>query len=349
MPARLAAIATAVPPYALNQDDVARRVQVQFSDSAVVERLMPVFANAGIDRRYSAVPIDWYYEPHGWRDRNEAYVSVALDLLERAALDALAKCERRIEDVDAIVVVSTTGLATPSLDAQLMERLPFKRTVRRLPIFGLGCVGGALGLARAAAMADAMPGSLVLLLVVELCALSFRRDEVTKSNIVATALFGDGAAAAVIGTTQTGPAIAASGEYTFPRSLDVMGWDVADDGMRAIFSRDIPSLIANGLRPAVDAFLAEQGANVAQLDRVLAHPGGTKVLEALESAFELEPGTMHDSREVLREYGNMSSATLLFVLHRAMERGALRSDDWALALCSAMGPGFTAGFLLLQR
>lgn len=349
MAARLAAIATAVPPYALDQDDVARRVQVQFSDSAVVERLMPVFANAGIDRRYSAVPIDWYYKPHGWRDRNGAYVEISLDLLERAALDALAKCERRIEDVDAIVVVSTTGLATPSLDAQLMERLPFKRTVRRLPIFGLGCVGGALGLARAATMAQATPGSLVLLLVVELCALSFRRDEVTKSNIVATALFGDGAAAAVIGTEETGPAIAASGEYTFPRSLDVMGWDVADDGMRAIFSRDIPSLVANGLRPAVDAFLREHGVTVAQIDRVLAHPGGTKVLEALESAFELQPGTMHDSREVLREYGNMSSATLLFVLHRALERGALRSEDWGLALCSAMGPGFTAGFLLLQR
>lgn len=346
---RIAAVATAVPPYVLEQDDIARRVKAQFSNSAVVQRLLPVFVNTGIDRRYSCVPIEWYYDSHGWPDRNGIYLESAVDLLEQATLDALRQSEKRIEDVDAIVVVSTTGIATPSLDALLLERLPFKRTVRRLPIFGLGCAGGALGVARASALAAADPGSTVLLLVIELCALSFRRDDITKSNVVATALFGDGAAAAVISDSVSGPAITASGEYQFPQSLDVMGWDVADDGLRAIFSRDIPQLVQNELRPIVDDFLSARGIELRDVDCVLSHPGGTKVIDALEDAFGMERGAMEDSRAVLREYGNMSAVTVLFVLARALERGALREPEWRRALLTAMGPGFTAGFVLLER
>lgn len=347
---RLAAVATAVPHYTLNQEDVAARVRAQFTRSEVVARLLPVFANAGIERRYSCVPVDWYYDDHGWADRNRIYIDSAVDLLTTAATDALAKAQRRVEDVDAIVVVSTTGIATPSLDALLMERLPFKRTVSRLPIFGLGCVGGALGLARAAMMARVLPaGSTVLLLVVELCALSFRRDEVTKSNIVATALFGDGAAAAVLACDAQGPAIIAHGECTFARTLDVMGWDVADDGLRAIFSRDIPQLIETQFRPALEAFLREHGLTLRDIDRILAHPGGTKVLDALETSFGVAPGTLEDSRAVLRDYGNMSAVTLMFVLARALDHGALHGTDWNRALLTAMGPGFTAGFVALQR
>lgn len=348
-PPRIAAIATAVPPHVLEQDDIARRVKAQFSSSAVVQRLLPVFANTGIDRRYSCVPVEWYYEEHGWPDRNKVYLQSAVDLLERATLDVLDKTGTAVGEIDAIVVVSTTGIATPSLDALLMERLPFKRTVQRLPIFGLGCAGGALGLARAAAMAASEPGSRVLLLVIELCALSFRRDDVTKSNVVATALFGDGAAAAVVSTGSDGPAIAGSGEYTFPQSLDIMGWDVAGDGLKAIFSRDIPGLVQTSLRPIVAGFLKERGLGFDDVDAILAHPGGTKVIDALEHAFGLAPGTMEDSREVLREYGNMSAVTVLFVLARAMAQGALHRSAWRRALLTAMGPGFTAGFVLLER
>ncbi len=348
--ARLASIATAVPPFVLEQQDIAARVRAQFSQSSVVERLMPVFANTGIERRYSCVPVEWYYEPHTWRDRNTIYLQHATNLLERAATDALARAGRSVDAVDAIVVVSTTGIATPSLDALLMERLPFKRTVRRLPIFGLGCMGGAVGLARAATMADAFPGSTVLLLVVELCALWFRRDELTKSNIVATALFGDGAAAAVLTSgDDRGPAVMGSGEYTFPGTLDVMGWDVADDGLSAIFSRDIPHLVEHELRAIVDAYLAEDGLARAQIDHYLSHPGGTKVLDALESAFGVPAGSLQDSRAVLTAYGNMSSVTVLFVLERALREGALSRGDWRRALVSAMGPGFTAAFVTLER
>ncbi|HET9030072.1 MAG TPA: 3-oxoacyl-[acyl-carrier-protein] synthase III C-terminal domain-containing protein [Candidatus Aquilonibacter sp.] len=347
--ARIAGVATAVPPHVLEQDEIGARVRAQFSQSAVVQRLMPVFANTGIKRRYSCVPVDWYYEPHDWRDRNAIYLESAVRLLQDAAQRALARAQCRAEDIDTLVVVSTTGIATPSLDALLMERMPFKRSVRRLPVFGLGCVGGAIGLARAATMADAYPQSNVLLLVIELCALWFRRDEVTKSNIVATALFGDGASAAVLcsGDDGDGPRVTGSGEYTFASTLDIMGWEVATDGLSAIFSRDIPALVSTELRAVVDAYLDGYGLTRAQIDTFLSHPGGTKVLDALEHAFGIESGALVDSRAILEEYGNMSAVTLLFVLERAMYEGALAAQR-RRALLTAMGPGFTAAFVTLE-
>lgn len=344
----LEAIATAVPPFVLEQEDIAARVRAMFSRSEVVQRLLPVFSTTGIKRRYSCVPIDWYYETHSWPDRNAVYLQTAQALLERAARDAMERASVRATDIDAVVVVSTTGIATPSLDARLVDTLGFSRTIRRLPIFGMGCVGGATGLARAAMMAQAMPGSTVLLLVVELCALWFRRDDFAKSNIVATALFGDGAAAAILRSGGTGPSIAASGEYTFEDTLDVMGWDIADDGMRAIFSRDIPNLVETKFRDVVDAYLAESNLTRKDIDIFLSHPGGTKVIEALEHAYGIEPGALADSRAILTDYGNMSAVTLLFVLERALREGAL-TQPWQRALLSAMGPGFTAAFVTLER
>ncbi len=226
-----------------------------------------------------------------------------------------------------------------------MERMQLRRNVQRLPIFGLGCAGGAIGLARAAAMARMKPGSLVLFLVVELCALCFRRDDFTKSNIVATALFGDGAAAALVSSSGDGATIVGGGEYTWPDSLDVMGWDVTQDGLKAIFSRDIPDLVTTKLHDVAVAFLAEHGLTLRDIDRFVCHPGGAKVLDALEVAFELEPGQLTASRDVLREYGNMSAATVMFVLERTIGD----SRPWRRALVSALGPGFTAGFTLLEN
>lgn len=310
---------------------------------------MPVFSTTGIRRRYSCVPIDWYYDAHSWPQRNAIYLESAQALLERAAHEALERAGCSASEVDAIVVVSTTGIATPSLDARLIDRLGFSNTVRRLPIFGMGCVGGAVGLARAAMMAQAVPDATVLLLVVELCALWFRRDDLGKSNIVATALFGDGAGALVLRAGGNGPIVRASGEHTFAQSLDVMGWEVAEDGLRAIFSRDIPQLVQTRMRPVVDRYLAESGLTREDIDVFLSHPGGTKVLDALESAFGIPPGALTDSRAILTDYGNMSAATLLFVLERALNEGALANGSWRRALLSAMGPGFTAAFVTLER
>ncbi|NNM98348.1 MAG: type III polyketide synthase [Candidatus Eremiobacteraeota bacterium] len=349
IPVHLNAVATAVPPNVLEQGDIERRVRAQFADSAVVARLLPVFANTGIERRYSCVSVEWYYDEHRWADRNALYRESAVRLVEEAATSALARAGLAPEAIDAIVSVSTTGIATPSLEALLMERMPFGRRTTRVPIVGLGCVGGALGLARAADLVRSGSFANVLFIGVECCTLWFRRNEITKSNIVATALFGDGAAAAVLSRSGSGARLTAAGEYTFPHSLDIMGWDVADDGLLAIFSRDIPALIARELRTILDDFLARNNLTIGEIDAFLSHPGGTKVLDALEATFAIAPGSLTDSRAVLRDYGNMSSVTLLFVLERALREGTFANASRGRALLSAMGPGFTTAFLTLER
>ena len=344
-PPRLLSVATAVPSYRLDQRDVMKRAALLFDGAFTdLDRLLGVFANAAIEARYSCVPLDWYMADHGFAERNALYVENAVALLERAAGSCLATAGLAAEDIDAIVAVSTTGIATPSLDALLMERMPFRRDVQRLPIFGLGCAGGVLGLARAAAMARADPASRVLFLVVELCALTFRRADQSKSNLIATALFGDGAAAAVLGPAGAGPEITGWGEYTWPRSLDIMGWDVADDGLGVVFSRDIPALVRNQMRAAGESVLARQGLALADIDSFVCHPGGAKVIVALEEAYGLPAGGLEHSRGVLRDYGNMSAATVMFVLERVLAAGTARRH-----LMSSMGPGFTAAFVTLEE
>jgi alkylresorcinol/alkylpyrone synthase len=341
---RLAALATAVPPFALDQDRVTALMQRMFPRSARFERLRPVFANSGIDRRYSAMPLDWFEEPHSWPERNRAYIAAALDLLETVAGRLLDRAEASLDEVGAVVTVSTTGIATPSLDALLIERLRLPRDVQRLPIFGLGCAGGAIGLGKAATLARSCPDRAVLLLVVELCTLAFHRDD-GSSDIVAAALFGDGAAGALLRCTGAGPAIVASGEHTWPASLDVMGWDIVDEGFKAIFSRDIPTLVVDGLGAAARDFLARHGLQPGDIDRFVCHPGGPKVIAACETALGIPESSLEDARAVLREFGNMSAPSVLFVLERMMAAGG----DWRRALVTALGPGFTAGFTMLSR
>jgi alkylresorcinol/alkylpyrone synthase len=339
-------VATAVPPYVLGQTEVIRRIDLALGPrSREIVRLLPMFGNTGIDRRYSSVPIEWYEDLHDWPDRNGVYLRSALDLLEKATRDALARAGRSADEIDSIVVVSTTGIATPSLDALLMERMQLRRTVRRLPIFGLGCAGGVIGLERAATVASARPGSLVLFLVVELCALCFRRDDFSKSNIVATALFGDGAAAALLECGGEGPIVVGGGEFTWPDSLDVMGWDVTGEGLKAIFSRDIPELVTGKLHEVAASFLKEHSLRLGDIDRFVCHPGGAKVLDALEVAFDVDASRLTESRETLREFGNMSAATVMFVLERTLAA----KTPWRRALVSALGPGFTAAFALLEN
>ncbi len=342
---RILSLATAVPPYRLGQPEVAeraRRLFAEFADSDI-ERLLPVFANSGIEQRFSCVPIDWYEAEHGWTDRNALYVENAVNLLESAARGALDQAGLAARDIDSVVTVSTTGIATPSLDAILIGRLGLRADVRRLPVFGLGCAGGVLGLSRAADIARANPGGRVLYLVVELCALCFRKNDSSKSNVVATALFGDGAAAAVVAGEGRGPEIGAGYEHTFPDSLDIMGWEVTDDGLKALFSRDIPTLVREQMGGLARGFLAGHNLRLADIRHFICHPGGAKVLTALESAFDLAKGALDGARGVLRDYGNMSAASVLFVLQRALAEGAA-----GRMLMTCLGPGFTAGFLLLD-
>ncbi|HVZ68032.1 MAG TPA: type III polyketide synthase [Rhizomicrobium sp.] len=340
---RLRALETAVPPYVLEQKDVALRAANLFRNRKDMDRLMPVFANTGIERRYSCVPIDWYAEPHGWKERNELYIVHSLALFERVTEDCLKSTGLRRDDIDAIVTVSTTGIATPSLDALVVERLGLRRDIVRLPIFGLGCAGSVLGMARAAALAKAMPGANVLFLVVELCALTFRKDDTSKSNIVATALFGDGAAGAIISTDGEGFRIGATGEYTWPNSLDVMGWEIEEDGMKARFATSIPGLVASDFRKIAGEFARRNDIDMKDIDAFACHPGGAKVLDALEDALSLERGALQESRTVLRDYGNMSAATAMFVLKRMEAR-----SPHERRLMTALGPGFSCGFVMLE-
>jgi alkylresorcinol/alkylpyrone synthase len=338
-------IATAVPPFALAQSDVAA-IAPQLFDPARsdVARLMPVFNHAGIDRRYSCVPLDWYREPHGWEERNQLYLQHAVAMLKSAALEALSKAGRSKEDIGAVVTVSTTGIATPSLDAMIMNELGLSPNIRRLPIFGLGCAGGTVGLSHAADLARIHPDGDTLLLVVELCALTFRQGDMSNSNIVASALFGDGAAALVLGRPGSeGPRLTASGLHTWPNSLDVMGWRVANDGLGVLFSRDIPTLVRQDMRLAAEDFLNRNDLSLADINGFVCHPGGMKVLDALEDIFDLARGDMSAAREVLRNYGNMSAVTVIFVLQQMMQAGL-----FGRYLMSSLGPGFSAGFQVLE-
>jgi alkylresorcinol/alkylpyrone synthase len=346
---RLAALATAVPPYDLLQHDVAGHAASLFAPvEGGFHRLAPMYRNARIDRRHSCVPLDWFLQEHDFSERNALFLRHATDLLVEAATKALDEAGLHPSEIDTIVTVSSSGIATPGLDARVMEKMPFRRDVQRLPIFGLGCAGGVLGLSRAAAMARAAADSHVLLLVVELCSLTFRRQDRSKSNVVATALFGDGAAAAVVTCRSdtvpgSAPRLGPWGEHTWPDSLDVMGWDVADDGLKVVFSRDIPALVRDDLRPVIDDFLRRNELRMADIDEFVCHPGGARVVDALEDCLELQRGSLSHAREVLRDHGNMSAVTVLFVL-----RATLDERISGRRLMTTLGPGFTAAMMMVQ-
>lgn len=341
---RLISLATAVPPYVLRQADVAASGRMIFDGyPAGFARFADVYDHAGIATRYSCVPIEWYRRRHDWPERARLYLENALALMERAALEALERAGVAAPDIDIVVSVSSTGIATPSLDAHLLGRLGLRADVERLPIFGLGCAGGVLGMARAAALARARPGAHALLTVAETCGLTFRAQDMDKSNIVATALFGDGAVAAVLSTAGAGPRLVGWGEHTWPGSLDVMGWRIEEDGFGVLFSRDIPTIVRREFRAAAEAFLARRGLDIADVAGWICHPGGAKVLAALENALGLDAHALDHSRAILRDYGNMSAPTALFVLERALKGGA---HGWQLV--SALGPGFSAGFVLID-
>lgn len=343
----LISLSTAVPDHALEQVDVLERAKRHFF-RAYPEfcRLAPAFTNAGIERRYSVRPFDWFYHANGWPDRTEAYRDGGTELFCRVAAAALAAAGLTAQDVDTVVTVSSTGIATPSLEALALTRAGFRENVQRVPVFGLGCAGGATGLSIAMRLARASPEQNVLLVVIELCTLAFRADELTKSNVIATALFGDGAAAAVISARQCAALaeLHEAGEHTWPGTLDVMGWKIDPIGFSAIFESSIPALVLDRVRSVADGFLSRHGLARSDIAKFVFHPGGAKVISALEGAFQLCHGTLQLERSVLSEFGNMSAPTVLFVLRRALD------DDWTgNGLLAALGPGFTASFVTFSR
>ena len=337
--ATLISLATASPPHSVDQEVVAEGARRAFAHRyRDFDRLFPIFANSGIKRRQTAMPIEWYIEPRTWPQRTAAYLAGAVDLFVDAGQKALARAGVDAAQVDTIVTVSSTGIATPSLEARAMTRMGFREDILRVPVFGLGCAGGVTGLAIAARLAAAQPGSLVLFVCVELCTLALRLDELTSANMVATALFGDGAAACVLSTGATGAVtIEGAGEHTWPDTLDIMGWNVDPLGFGVIFDRSIPAFARAHLRGAVDAILGRMGLAIADVDRFVCHPGGAKVVDAIEAALALGQGALDHERAVLADHGNMSAPTALFVLERVLARAPK-----GRLVMSALGPGFTA-------
>ncbi len=339
-PATLRGLATAVPPYRIDQSDVTAIAERLFApEFPDFDRMRPVFANSGIKQRHIARPVEWYLEKRGWDERTAVYLSVAQSLFCDAASKALANAELDVEAIDAVVTVSSTGIATPSLEARALCQMGFRSDILRVPVFGLGCAGGAAGLSIAERLASASPQTNILVVAVELCSLSFRLDKPTKANIVATALFADGAAAAVVSSDRTpGSTVLGQGrQHTWPQTTEIMGWHVDPNGFEVIFDRAIPPFARRHLGEATAAFLRSWDLSEDRITRFSFHPGGTKVLQAVERALELPDGALDIERDILAEFGNMSAPTALFVLEKE-----LASRGRGPSVLTALGPGFTA-------
>jgi len=344
-PCSLLSLATAVPPYVVEQSEAKIRAREAFGgNKALFDRLSGVFDNTGIARRHIVAPQDWYVHGHGWHDRNDVYLKSSEDLFVEAASAAIEKAGLMPEQIDGVVTVSTTGIATPSLEARVAQRLGLRENARRVPVFGLGCAGGVNGLASTARMASGEPGTNWLFVTVETCSISIRLDSNDPAAVVATALFGDGAAAAVVTSGEHSLArITGSAEKLWADTLRIMGWDVEDPGLAVVFDRAIPPFIEAELAQAVDEMCAAMGVRREDIDRLCSHPGGVKVIDAIENALNLPQGELNLEREVLHDYGNMSAPTVLFVLERLLERGLPDKT-----MMTAFGPGFTCAGLLLE-
>ena len=341
----LLSLATAVPPHVIEQQDAKACAREAFGGKkALFDRLAGVFDNAGIARRHIVAPQEWYMSAHGWHDRNAVYLEAAESLFVEAASDAIEKAGLAPEQIDGVVTVSTTGIATPSLEARVGPLMGLRDDVRRVPMFGLGCAGGVNGLATTSRLAASEPGTNWLFVTVETCSISIRLDSDDPAAVVATALFGDGAAAAVVtGGKHSIARIMGGAEKLFPDTLRIMGWDVEDPGLAVVFDRAIPPFIEKNLASTVDEMCAKLGIDRSDIDRLCCHPGGVKVIDAIETALHLNQGELNIEREVLRDFGNMSAPTVMFVLDRLLKQGL--PDR---VLMTAFGPGFTCAGLLLE-
>jgi alkylresorcinol/alkylpyrone synthase len=354
-------VAEVIPPFEVNQNQASEFARELFSDSFKdIERLLRAFQNGQIEKRNFVKNVDWFKEDKTFEEKNTAYIESAVEL----GREAIVKClhntyflTRNIpyQDVDAIFFISTTGIATPSIEARIMNLLPFHRHTKRIPIWGLGCAGGAAGLSRAYEYCLAFPKAKVLVLSVELCSLTFQRNDLSKSNFIGTSLFADGVACALVcgddsnypdyRKKKTSPAIIATQSTLMPDSLDVMGWDIKSNGLYVVFSRDIPHIIENWLKPNVNGFLEENHMDLESITYFIAHPGGKKVIDAYVKSLDIPPSMTEISLNVLKQYGNMSSATIFYVLKRYMEKDL---PEGAMGLGTALGPGFSSELLLMR-
>lgn len=344
---RIAGTATAFTTNRHTQDEVAQAL-TEFADPAFAR-----FARtSGVEYRNLALPLDRYPKLSGFTEANAAYVEVAIELGERAVRSALDAAHLQPDQVDAIVAVSSTGVAVPTIDATICSHLGFRPDVKRIPLFGLGCVAGAAGMSRVHDYLRGYPDHVAVLLSVELCSLTLQRDDTSIPALIGLCLFGDGAAAVVATGAQhqlaqggSTPRVLATRSRLFPGTADVMGWNVRSSGFQLVMSRDVPVMAEHHLGPEVDRFLADQGLTRADISTWVCHPGGPKVLEAIHEAVGMPASALRHSWDSMRDNGNISSASVLDVLNRTV---AQPPTPGSLGVMLAMGPGFSFELLLLS-
>jgi alkylresorcinol/alkylpyrone synthase len=347
---RIRTVARALPPHFADQETLIAALRDEWSAKHFnVDRLEQLHRAVGVGGRYLAVPIEQYRALTTFRARNDAWITAAVDLGDAAVRAALDAAGLAPTDIDHICFVTVTGLATPSIDARLVNRLGFRADVTRTPLFGLGCVAGAAGTARVSDVLRAWPRRRALLLSIELCSLTLQREDVSVANIIASGLFGDGAAALVMeggDIAGSGPEVVATSSVFYPDTERVMGWDFVDTGFKVVLSATVPDVVRQHIRGNVDDFLRTHGLTRDDITHWVAHTGGPKVLKAFEEALELPVDALERSWRSLREVGNLSSASVLFVLSELLASGEPRAGD--LGLMIAMGPGFCAELVLLR-
>lgn len=354
------AVATATPPHRIPQPEAKRLARGHFEGKiSNIEKYLTVFDHSLVGERHFCVERAWFFRDGGLGETNRLYLEWAEKLAVEAAEACLSKADVGPAEIDYLVFASSTGIATPSLDTGVVSALDMRPDVRRVPLFGLGCGGGAAGIAIGSALASSAPDVTVLLVAVELNSLTFQRGDFTKANLVASSLFGDGAAAVLLrgagegGSARSGSEASAgvievldSVTRLRPGSRELMGWDFVDSGFRVVFSRRIPSVIQEMMPGTLEDLLGPHGLTVSAMDHLVVHPGGRKILEAYETLLPGEPERLASAYRVLERYGNMSSATVLFVLEEEMRTGTHGSGD--LGLLAAFGPGFSAEASLLR-
>lgn len=346
---RIASVGQAHPQHYEDQETLLSAFRAHWAKRHFnLGRLEKLHRNVLVGGRHLALPLADYESLKTFGQANDKWIQVATEIGEKAIRSALDLTGLTPDDVDALISVTVTGIATPSLDARLANRLGLRPDVKRMPIFGLGCVAGAAGIARAADYVRGYPGQVAVLLSVELCSLTLQRDDLSIPNLIASGLFGDGAAAAVVvgkERPEKGPCIRATRSVFYPDTERVMGWDVSERGFQIVLSAEVPDVVRRFLRRDVDAFLTEHDLARSDIHHWIAHPGGPRILEAMAESLELPSGALDLTWSTLREVGNLSSTSILLILGQTLE---LQPPQGSLGLMVAMGPGFCTELVLLE-
>lgn len=344
------------PEHYYSQDTLLAAAQQEWASERVsmAKVLAQFYSNVKVTGRYLAWPLERYQQPATFEERNDTYIEMALALGEQTICALLDEMQMSPREIDQLTTISTTGITVPSLDARLMNHIPFSVDMKHLPLFGLGCAGGAAGIARVADYLQGHAEEAAILFTVELCSLTLQRDDLSMANLIASALFGDGSAAVLmVGDHHARaqgarclPRVIASQSHFFPRTEDIMGWDVTNNGFKVVLSPDIADLARSEVRPIMDRFLGRHGLAIVDIDHWLVHPGGPRVIQALAEGLGLPEEALSLSWETLAEVGNISSASVLRILEKTMKQ--LQPKPGAMGVLMAMGPAFCAELVLLQ-